>query len=536
MTNRTVINMLRNLLTTMLAGVIAGTGVGAVAGAPSSPVVVLESGRVSGTPDSVVDTFLGIPYAAPPIGALRWRAPQPVARWRGARAADRYGKDCMQVPYPSDAAPLGTTPAEDCLVVNVWRPRGTHAGARVPVLFWIYGGGEVNGGASPAVYSGHAFARDGVVFVSFNYRLGRFGFFGFPELAREDADHGQLTNYGAMDVIAALQWVRRNIAAFGGDPDQVTIYGQSAGAGMVSMLMTSMQARGLFARAIIQSGGGTWVERPPPQAAIDTGIAFAHRWGIEGTGAEALRKLRVLSAEQVADGIHIGTRSEQAATYTGPVTDGRIVPESLRSAAVAGRAAPVPLLIGSTTADNYDSIKAGTFEEALATTFAQVAEQARVAYTADVTTDPHYVVRQMGRDHRYAEPARFLAARTIAQGHPAYLYRYGYVAESMRTEWTEGPPHATDIPFAMETVAAKYGDRLAPADLVMAKALHAYWVAFVRTGNPNGAGLPQWPVYDPQVDRLMSFGADGIVQAIADPRRAQLDVVSALRAPRVKQP
>ncbi|MEY4761946.1 MAG: hypothetical protein RLZZ200_1802 [Pseudomonadota bacterium] len=502
--------------------------------AARAPEVTLDSGRISGSADAVADTFLGIPYAAPPVGPLRWRAPQPVARWSGTRTAIRYGHDCMQVPFPSDAAPLGTTPAEDCLVMNVWRPHGLQAGARRPVLFWIYGGGEVNGGASPAVYSGRAFARDGVVFVSFNYRLGRFGFFGFPELSRVDADKGQLFNYGAMDVIAALRWVRENIAAFGGDPQQVTIYGQSAGAGMVSMLMGSPQSRGLFARAIIQSGGGTWSERPAPQAAVDASLAFAKRWNIDGTGAEALAKLRALSAEQIADGIHIGTRAAQAATYSGPVTDGRLYLESLRAATRAGRESKVPLLIGATSADNFDSIKAADFEGALSTAFAANPEQARAAYASEVTADPQHVVRQMGRDHRYAEPARYLARTMSAQGLPVFLYRNSYVAESMRKEWAEGPPHATDIPFAMDTLEAKYGRQLTPPDLAMAKTMHGYWVNFVRTGNPNGAGLPEWPAYDPKTDKLLSFGADGRASAMADPRRKQLDAVEMARGPSLR--
>ena len=494
------------------------------------PVSVTEYGEVSGFSDSVADTFLGIPYAAPPIGPLRWRAPQPSARWAEVRPAEQYGNDCMQEPFPSDAAPLGTIPAENCLVANVWRPKGTKTGAKLPVLVWIYGGGEVNGGASPAVYSGKAFARDGIVFVSFNYRLGRFGFFGFPELSRQNRDDGMLVNYGALDVIEALRWVRRNIAAFGGDPSQVTIYGQSAGAGMVSMLMTTPLAKDLFARAIIQSGGSTWMERPPLQAAVDAGVAFARRWGIEGTDSVALDKLRALSAQQVTDGIHIGTKSAQATTFSGPVTDGRIIPETLRAATVANREAKVPLLIGSTTADNYGVMQAKSFEDALSSTFAKVSEQARKAYTSDITADPAFVLRQMGRDMSYAEAARFLATRMTAQGLPVFVYRNDYVAETMRNEWKEGPPHATDIPYAMDTLEAKYGERVTPADTAMARTMHAYWVNFVRKGNPNGPGLPKWPAYDRNSDEWQMFGSDGVVKSMKDPRKAQLDAVEAIRA------
>ena len=184
--------------------------------------------KLQGGTEGPVSFFKGVPFAAPPTGELRWRAPQPLVAWKGVRQAVSYSGDCMQEPFPSDAAPLGTTPSEDCLYLNVWRPAGVAAGAKLPVMFWIYGGGFVNGGSSPAVYDGSKLAAQGVLLVSANYRVGRFGFFGFPELTRQNAD-GLLGNYGFMDQIAALRWVQTNIAAFGGDPQNVTVFGESAG-------------------------------------------------------------------------------------------------------------------------------------------------------------------------------------------------------------------------------------------------------------------------------------------------------------------
>ena len=224
-------------------------GIAALAGGdeaqrPATPSVTIESGSLRGTEAAGVIAFKGIPFAAPPVGPLRWRAPQPAARWAGLRDASRYGHDCMQKPFPSDAAPLGTAPAEDCLYVNVWRPAGQ--ARALPVLVWIYGGGFVNGGASPPTYAGTALARQGIMVVSFNYRLGRFGTFVHPQLTRADADHGMLANYGYMDQLAALRWVQRNIAAFGGDPANVTIVGESAGGMSVHALLTSPMATGLF--------------------------------------------------------------------------------------------------------------------------------------------------------------------------------------------------------------------------------------------------------------------------------------------------
>ena len=218
-------------------------------------VVGTDSGKLQGVTQGPVESFKGVPFAAPPVGELRWRAPQPVQPWSDVRQANAYSADCMQVPFPSDAAPLGTKPAEDCLYLNVWRPAGTKADAKLPVMFWIYGGGFVNGGSSPEVYAGSKFAEKGVVFVSANYRLGRFGFFAFPELTKENAD-GMVGNYGFMDQIAALKWVQKNISAFGGDPANVTVFGESAGGFSVSMLLTSPLSQGLFSKAIIESGGG----------------------------------------------------------------------------------------------------------------------------------------------------------------------------------------------------------------------------------------------------------------------------------------
>jgi para-nitrobenzyl esterase len=493
----------------------------------AAPQATVEAGRVAGLAQGDVETFLGIPFAAPPVGALRWRAPQPARPWRGVRQSTHYGHDCMQTPFPSDAAPLGVAPAEDCLYMNVWRPAGAKPGDRLPVLVWIYGGGSVNGGASPAVYSGEQFARHGVMFVSFNYRVGRFGFFAFPELTRQDPDHGLLANYGYMDALAAMRWVRQNVAAFGGDAGQVTIYGQSAGAATVYMLMTSPLAEGLFQRAILQSGAP--FDKPlfkggegSAVSIEDAGVNFARRWGIRGTGADSLAKLRALRPEQVADGLHIGTMAEQASTYVGPVRDGTILPDRLLADAFAtGTYAQVPLLVGSTAGDNHRLV-ATSLDEAFAS-FGTAADRARSAYAQDSQRELQAMVREMGRDRQYREPNRYLARQLSAAGQPVYSYRFNYVVTPMRSEWLDGPLHATDIPFSMDTVRAKYGDQLAPADLAVANMTHHYWVNFVRSGDPNGPGLPEWPRYDAAADLLMDFATDGIPRAVADPRKARLD-------------
>ena len=500
----------------------------------AAPVAKLDSGTVSGATNDGVDAFKGIPFAAPPLGPLRWRAPQAVKPWTGVRPSTEYGHDCMQTPFGGDAAPLGTQPSEDCLVLNVWRPAGAKTGDKLPVIVWIYGGGFVNGGSSPSVYAGDSFARKGVIMVSFNYRLGRFGFFGFPELTKEDKDHGLLGNYGYMDQIAALKWVQRNIAAFGGDPAKVTVFGESAGGGSVHMLLTTPQAKGLFRAAIVESGGGRGnlmgdrqlsKDQPNMPSSDSLGVAFAKKNGIDGTGAEALAKLRALSAEQVNDGLGMMTMNNARETYGGPMVDGRIVAESPQAAYEAGRQAKVPVMIGANTADIGFGFAPS--KDAAFASFGPMADKARAAYDPDGKASLQEVNAAIAMDRMMVEPSRFVAATLARQGIASYEYRFGYVATSMKGEWKTGAPHATEIPYVMNTVKAKYADQVTAADAAVANAANSYWANFARTGDPNGPGLPAWPKYDAAADRIMLFGADGQVAALADPWKARMDVTAA---------
>jgi para-nitrobenzyl esterase len=500
---------------------------------PAPATVEIDTGRVRGSAQDGVLSFKGIPFAAPPVGELRWREPQPASPWPGVREATRFGADCMQLPFPDDAAPLVTEPAEDCLFVNVWRPAEAERGERLPVLVWIYGGGFVNGGTSPAVYDGGAFARRGLVFVSFNYRLGRFGFFAHPALTA--AAEGPLANYGFLDQIAALQWVRRNIHAFGGDPDQVTVVGESAGGGSVLNLLTSPMAEGLVDRAIIMSGGGRMgnnglpLSAPPGEpSAEQVGVAFARSAGIESTGPEALAALRALPAETVRGGLNLSTLISPPAgppTHTGPVIDGRIVVAPADRILRAGRAARVPVMVGTTGADigfAFAPSKDQLFAE-----FGEQAEAARRAYDPDGTAELRRLVAAVGADRAMHEPARFVAREVVRHGQPAFLYRFTYVAESMRRSWAAAP-HATDIPFFFDTVAAKYGAALTGADAAAADAANAYFANFALSGDPNGAGLPEWRRFDPAEGNIVDFTlADGPVHG-RDPWTDRLDLTAAL--------
>ena len=438
----------------------------------------------------------------------------------------------MQNPFPGDAAPLGVAPAEDCLYANVWIPERA-AGRKLPVMVWIYGGGFVNGGSSPTVYDGSQFARRGVVFVSFNYRLGRFGFFAHPALTKENPS-GPLGNYAYMDQIAALQWVKRNAAAFGGDGGNVTLFGESAGGGSVLTMMTSPLARGLIHKGIVESGGGRtlllgvrYLDRPGPNGATSAeavGVAFAKSAGIEGEDAAALAALRRLPAEAVVAGLNMA--SMNAPTYAGPMIDGRLVIESPAEAYAAGHGAKIPFLIGANSSD-IGFARARTLDELFAPLGADAAK-AKAAYDADGSGKVPAVAAAFGADQMMVEPARFMARTIAATGQPAYEFRFSYVAESKRKQWP-GALHATEIPFVFDTVAARYGKDLTDADRATAQAANAYWVNFAKTGNPNGKSLPQWPAYSPASDMLMDFSLAGPA-AKPDPWKARLDLVEALAA------
>jgi para-nitrobenzyl esterase len=463
-------------------------GAPAIAAALDGPVVAIDTGKLAGAVEGGVASWKGIPFAAPPVGPLRWRAPQPAAPWDGVRQATEYGHDCMQLPFASDAAPLGTAPAEDCLYANVWSPSARPGAARqgakagLPVLVWIYGGGFVNGGSSPPTYAGARLAQRGVVVVSFNYRLGRFGFFGHPALSRE-GEGGPVGNYGFMDQLAALQWVQRNVAAFGGDPARVTIVGESAGGMSVTTLLTSPLARGLFSGAVVLSGGDGGTPTPPMAEVEQVGVNFAARKGIAADDPLALEKLRALPAGEVVDGLNLANRPAGDPTYFGPFADGRLAIDSGR-AFREGRFARVPVMIGATSADIG------------------------------------------GRTGFMVGGARSLAGLLAAQGVPVYAYRFSYVAGSIKEP---GAQHASDIPFFFDTAAIKYGDGTTRRDRAIGRAMGSYLANFARRGDPNGAGLPAWPRYARASDEIMDFAANGKPMAGKDPWGSEIEAAQAAR-------
>jgi len=464
------------------------------------------------------------------VGDLRWREPRPPAPWTGVRAADSYAHDCMQEPFPSDAAPLGTPPAEDCLYLNVWAPEGA-AGKKLPVMFWIHGGGFVNGGSSPAVYDGSAFARRGVVMVSLNYRLGRFGFFAHPALSAENPK-GPLGNYAYLDQIAALRWVQKNATAFGGDPGNVTVFGESAGGGSVLTLLTSPLARGLFHKAIVESGGGRaggiMAPRRLREAGPDgqtsgeaVGIAFAKLVGIEGEGAAALAALRRLPAADVVRGLNMMSMGQQQAIYPASMIDGQLVTAEAETIIRAGQQAQVPLLIGANDREfGFMPLPPQAVDGMLAR-FGADKDRVVAAYDPAGGGDKGEIGVGLMSDGAMVEPARLVARLASAAGQPTWQYRFSYVASSLRAN-TKGALHATEIPFVFETTRAKYGEATTADDEKLAAAANAYWTNFARSGDPNGAGVPAWPRYTEKDDRLLDFALSGPA-AKADPWKARLD-------------
>ncbi len=510
--------------------------VGIAARAQAPPVVRVEGGDLQGVVADGVESFKGIPFAAPPVGEWRWRPPQKALIWTGVRQATEFGADCMQGrfgPPPPPGAPPARVPSEDCLYLNVWRPAA--ATARLPVMVWIHGGGFVGGSGASPFTSGAQLAKQGVVLVSINYRLGRFGFFAFPALSRERPDELK-ANYAYMDQIAALQWVKRNIAAFGGDPDNVTIFGFSAGGVSVHSLLASPLARGLFHKAIAQSAGSrdsVLTARPMredgadpnyPISAETIGSTFARSMGIEGTDSAALANLRSLSAEQILRGAPAAPGANTPQVETTPVLDGRLITETAESAYKAGRQPDVPLLVGSNSADTAGNRIRATTKDELFARFGESSAQARAAYDPDGTADLVTLIARANDDFGQAEPARFAASAFAAKGSPVYRYRFSYVQAAMREQMRAGAPHGGEIAYVFGTLTARPGSTLTPEDQAVSRVAQSYWVNFARTGDPNSEGLPIWPRHDPKKDVIFEFRADGTAGAGPDPRKVRLDV------------
>jgi para-nitrobenzyl esterase len=479
----------------------------------SASVVQIDTGRISGTTQSGVSSYKGIPYAAPPVGNLRWRPPQPVPAWAGTRPADKVGPLCTQIINTKDNG-VGPPPdSEDCLNLDVYAP--AKAGkAKLPVMFWIHGGGYVNGSGTANLYNGTELAKQGVVLVSINYRLGRFGFFAHPALTKESPD-GPLGNYAFMDQIAALQWVKRNIAAFGGDPGNVTIFGESAGGGSVINLMISPAAQGLFQKAISESGIAR-IDFPylnhenesGMASAEDKGVAFAAKMGVLSDDVNALR---AIPARQI---IAAGDPDMAA---EGPMIDGKILTSRADVAFARHAESRIPFLLGS-NASEFPPPHPKRRERDLLRFPAVEGAKLLAAYGSEDAYDTN-----IASDILFTEPAHYLS-RTHSEVAPVFLYRFSVLSEQAPRN-IKAAPHASDRQYVFKTLSTSPWPT-GPMDEKAAALISAYWVAFAKTGDPNGGARLKWPAYSASADELINFKNDGPVIE-KTPNVAALDAIAA---------
>ena len=451
-----------------LIGALAALALASSANADPAATRV-ETGALVGKTVGDIVVFRDIPYAAPPVGASRWKPPGKPLAWTGARDATANGPSCMQVMnaggMPNAGGAAGPV-SEDCLTLNVFAPKGA---ARAPVMLWIHGGSNLWGAGS--IYDGSAFARDGVVFIAINYRMGAFGFFAHPALTKEAPGAQPLANYALMDQIAALKWVKRNAAAFGGDPGNVTVFGESAGAIDILALLGMPSADGLFNRAIMESNIG-WGGAKPFAAQEANGSIIATRLGLAGAQASA-DQLRAAPADKLL-AAQAGLRNLASTTI-----DGRMVTQSAYSAIAAGKGLDVPIVIGS-----------NSFEASLIAGSPGVTPQTEADFTNGLA----------------GSPARWVAGRFNAKGSPAWLYFFSYVRSASRAT-APGAGHASEIPYAYNW----FGPFGPPSDEDKAEAalMHSCWVAFAKTGAPACASGPTWPTYAADSDQLLEFGTGG---------------------------
>jgi len=469
------------------------------------------AGAVQGEVADGVGEFKGIPFAAPPVGDLRWKAPQPAAPWQGVRKTVAFGPACMQGPI---LAQMGSTAgtSEDCLYIDVWTPANTPAD-KLPVIAWIYGGGFNSGATSVPMYDGANFARQGVVFVSLSYRLGPFGFLATPELSAESG-HGS-GNYGLLDLIAALHWVHDNIGQFGGDPARVTIMGHSAGSMAVSELVASPLARGLFRAAIGESGA----DFAPPGDFAGTSqqtLAEAETGGgkfLAGLGAHSLAEARALPADKV----EAAQRAPGAPRFFPPL-DGYVLPAPEYALWQRHAYNDVPLLIGTTSDEaavfgGRRTVTPADFEKQVRAGYGPHAEAILAAYQHATDVAATRASKDLASDTMFHWNMFTWAALQVRHGtSPAYTYWFNRPTAAD----PDGSGHGSEVPLVFANEDHRPGrPPWTDEDRALSRELQGYWVNFAKTGDPNGPGLPRWPKFQPDKVTVMALGKDN--KAIAVP-------------------
>lgn len=501
----------------VLAGCCAAPGAQA---ADNARVVHTSSGAVRGVarPGGGAE-FLGIPYAQPPVGALRWHPPVPVAPWKGVRDASTFGAPCAQPVLGGWNRHDAERSQENCLYLNVITPQWP-ASKPLPVMFWIHGGANVGGTASSDLYKDGTLPAHGVVLVTINYRLGVFGFFAHPALTRE-SEHRSSGNYGLMDQILALQWVRRNIARFGGDPKNITVFGQSAGSMDTGMLMASPLAAGLFQKAIAESGSPF----QPPLASL----AEAEQAGAElaasldaPSGEDTIAFLRDIPAAELIKKME--ALQGEHRPRIGPDVDGWVLPRSPAQVFAAGQEAAVPLLIGTTTREFGSSASADQLRKTIQREAGDLAPQALALYglagNGQGSADPFYgtAADQWSADTEFHCPIATEALWHSKAGFSTYQYQFEHAIPGQEAQ---GAVHSSDLPyvFGYFPTAGNIAGQFGPVDLRLADTMETYWTNFARTGNPNGGSLPRWPALK-DAQRYMEFTEEGKAVVSDKPLRA----------------
>lgn len=465
--------------------------------AQQSSSIKVEEGLLQGTVKNGLTIYKGIPFAAPPVGDLRWRAPQPAAKWEGVKQVVEFGPAPIQGGNP----PSGKS--EDCLYLNVWTPAKS-ANEKVPVLVWIYGGGFSFGSTSEPVYDGEALAKKGVVLVSIAYRVGQLGFLAHPELSAENSNHIS-GNYGLLDMIAGLKWIQKNIAAFGGDPDKVTIFGESAGGIAVSMLCASPQAKGLFHGAISQSGGSFGPPRPTTypgenmkrlKDAESEGIDFAKK-----AGASSIAELRKIDAEKLPGGWGMGS--------AWPIIDGYVIPDDQYKLYEAGKYNDIPILVGYNSDEGLSFTRTKDPSEFIASVkqrYGKFSDDLLKAYPVGGNTVPK-TARDLARDAAFGWHTWSWARLQATTGKSKVYFYYfdqhpDYPKDSPQAG--NGSPHAQEVAYVFQHLDTSKPET-STSDVAIADAMGTYWTNFAKYSHPNSKGVPEWPAFSNSDQKVMYF-------------------------------
>ncbi|MEJ7683251.1 MAG: carboxylesterase family protein [Segetibacter sp.] len=483
-----------------------------------SDSVQIETGVISGTQnaDKSISIFRGIPFATPPVGNLRWKAPQTAQPWPGVKKCVAFGPSPMQAKPAafsmwSEEFLIPKEPiSEDCLYLNVWTGAKSNKEKR-PVLVWIYGGGFTSGGSAVPIYDGDAFAKKGIVFVSINYRVGVFGFFAHPALTKE-SPHKASGNYGLMDQVAALKWVQKNISAFGGDPANVTIAGQSAGSLSVNCLVATPLAKGLFTKAIAESGANFSRGFSSLQQAEQDGVKLA-----EKVNANTIAELRNMPADQLF---------QKAQGQRGPITDGYVLPQTIAEIFAAGKENDVALLTGWNQDEGllFGPIKnAADFRKQAAQQYAADSSDFLKYYPASTDTEAAASQLNVSRDMIFGAQNYTWANVASQQGKKVYVYRFTRKVPATGEYVKYGAFHTGEVPYAYDNL--KFVNRpWEETDRKLAAVMSSYWVNFITSGNPNGKGLPNWPAYTIADKKIMDLGITQEAKQIPD--AAALDFIA----------